>query len=100
MSQTCFSPESPADRITRLLGQAFSAEVRRHPTMWPHESRKAAIDCIKWLGGGVPESINSRRDSNGVRFIKLNEEQSDMLHTLLYEIMIDEPSENPAVAEP
>jgi hypothetical protein len=92
VSQTSFSPESPADRTTRLLGEALCAEVRLHSTKWPLAARKVAIDCIKWLGDEV-ESENCRRANNGVRFVHLNEKQSDTLHALYYEVTFEEAFE-------
>jgi len=85
VSQTCFSPESPVDRTTRLVGQALHAEVNLYPDKWPPAARAIAIDCVKWLCRGV-ESINCRRDSNGVKFVKLSVEQNDALYLLYYSV--------------
>lgn len=89
VSQTVFCKESPADRTTRLLGEALCAEVRLHPEMWPLAAKKVARHCIKWLGGEV-ESDECRRANNGVRFVHLTQEQSDTLNFLNVTVRIDD----------
>jgi hypothetical protein len=96
---TCFSPESPTDRITRLLGEALRDEFDFYPTRWPLDKREIATDCIKWLGRGE-ESVNCRRDSNEVKFVKLDEEQSDALYALFYSVTFDESLEDLSSTKP
>lgn len=88
MSQTGFSPESPADLLLRLVGTTFLAEVREHPDDWPATARKVAVDCVKWLVSGT-ESANTRRDVNQVQFTQLSLKQNDALYACYFEVLTE-----------
>jgi hypothetical protein len=88
MSQTGFSPESPADLLLRLLSTAFLTEVREHPDDWPMATRKIAIDCVKCLVHGT-ESANARRDINQVQFTQLSLKQNDTLYACYFEVIVE-----------
>lgn len=90
MSSTSFSPESPNQRTARLAAQALK-QIKHFDTSvdWTKTSAQIIIDCIKWLANGS-ETNNTTRDPKGVRFIHLNERQSDVLWLCRYEAIWDD----------
>lgn len=90
---TSYSKESPIERIYRTVGESLAQAVRDQPKEWSTDHRKTAIACIRHLTYGTDSQESQRHTIAGkVRYIHLNQEQSDLLISWYIEALWDEPA--------
>jgi hypothetical protein len=90
---TSFGKESPSERICRSVSSALLKEMKRAPGAWPAKDRKTAVACIRHLACNIDSPASQRHTVHGkARYIRLSQEQSDLLQYWYLEALWDEPA--------